>query len=118
VKASDGPTDFVGRRRRLFVVRCGVGVVRKFSLAVLAVPGVAKAGMADSLDVLAVIGKDDFRWIGFAHTYDEAEAVIRKHGKPGTYFVHSQTTGRRTFYKAESGSEIVQLTGPPLEVFS
>jgi len=74
--------------------------------------------MADSLDVLVVIGKDDFHWIGFARTYDEAEAVIRKHGKPGTYFVHSQTMGRRTFYKSESGSGIVQLTGPPPEVLS
>ena len=74
--------------------------------------------MADSLDDLVMIGKDDFQWIGFARTYDEAEAVIRKHGKPGTYFVHSQTTGRRTFYKADAGSGIVQLAGPPPEVFS
>jgi hypothetical protein len=74
--------------------------------------------MADSLDVLVMIGKDDFQWIGFARTYDEAESVIRKHGKPGTYFVHSQTTGRRTFYKADAESGIVQLTGPPPEVFS
>jgi hypothetical protein len=74
--------------------------------------------MADSLDVLVVLGKEDFQWIGFARTYDEAEGVIRKHGQPGTYFVHSQTTGRRTFYKVESAPEIVQLTGPPPEVFS
>jgi hypothetical protein len=74
--------------------------------------------MADSLDVLVLAGKDDFHWIGFARTYDEAETVIRKHGKLGTFMVHSQTTGRRTFYKAESATEIVQLTGPPPEAFS
>jgi hypothetical protein len=74
--------------------------------------------MADSLDVLMVLGKEDFQWIGFARSYDEAEGVIRKHGKPGTFMVHSQTTGRRTFYKAEAGAELVQLTGPPPEVFS
>lgn len=74
--------------------------------------------MADSLDVLVMIGKDDFQWIGFARTYDEAEIVIRKHGKLGTFLVHSQTTGRRTFYKVESATEIVRLLGPPPEVLS
>jgi hypothetical protein len=78
----------------------------------------AEGSMADSLDVLVMLGKEDFQWIGFARTYDEAEGVIRKHGKPGTYFVHSQTTGRRTFYKIEAAPEIVRLAGPPPEIFS
>jgi hypothetical protein len=72
--------------------------------------------MADSLDVLELMGKEDFQWIGFARSYDEAEKVIRKHGKPGTFMVHSQTTGRRTFYKLEFSTEIVRLTGPPPEM--
>jgi hypothetical protein len=74
--------------------------------------------MADSLDVLEIVGKEDFQWIGFAHTYDEAEAVIRKCGKAGTFMVHSQTTGRRTFYKAESAKNITRLPGPPPELLS
>jgi hypothetical protein len=71
--------------------------------------------MADALDVLVVLAKDDFHWIGFAHTYDEAISVIRKHEKPGLFLVHSQITGRRTFFQAGSTPDIVQLPGPPPE---
>jgi len=69
--------------------------------------------MSDSLDVLGVLGKDSFDWIGFARTYDEAISVIRNFGKPGTFLVHSQTTGRRTFYKVEADTNVVQLAGQP-----
>jgi hypothetical protein len=69
--------------------------------------------MADSLDVLVVLGKEDFQWIGFAHSYEEAISVIRKHGRSGLFLVHSQITGRRTFFEAGSASEIVRLPGPP-----
>jgi hypothetical protein len=72
--------------------------------------------MADALDVLAVLDKDDFHWIGFARTHDEAASVIRNHGRPGLFLVHSQITGRKIYFRAESPTSIVQLTGPPPEL--
>jgi hypothetical protein len=71
--------------------------------------------MADSLDVLVETGKNDFQWIGFVRTYDEAVGVIRKHGKTGLFLVHSQGTGRKTYFRAESEDQVVQLIGPPPE---
>jgi hypothetical protein len=56
--------------------------------------------MSEPLDVFVVVGKENYDWIGHAQSYDEAALLIRKFGKDGTFFVHSQTTGRRTFFTA------------------
>ena len=71
--------------------------------------------MSEPLDVFVVIAKDKYEWIGYARSYDEAIALIRKVRRPGTFFVHSQITGRRTFFQAAPDSSIVQLPGPPPE---
>jgi hypothetical protein len=68
--------------------------------------------MTEPLDVFVVVGKENYDWIGHAQSYEEATALIRKCGKEGTFFVHSQTTGRRTFFTASTAG-IIQLPGKP-----
>jgi hypothetical protein len=65
-----------------------------------------------SLDVFAILGEDNFLWIGCARTDNEAVELMRMKGltKAERFFIHSQKTGRRTFYCAgrESGTVRVE----------
>jgi hypothetical protein len=71
--------------------------------------------MDASLDVFAIFGESDFLWIGCTRTDYEALELIRTQGlkKARMFFIHSQKTGRRTFYKVERESEVIQLIAAP-----
>jgi hypothetical protein len=70
--------------------------------------------MEAPLDVFAILGEESFLWIGCARTDKEAVELMRTQRltKADRFFIHSQSTGCRTFYSAVRDSGIVQLEQP------
>jgi hypothetical protein len=74
--------------------------------------------MTAPLDVFVLNGQNNYVWLCCAGTDDQAVNLIREKGpgRSGVFFVHSQPTGNRTFYRTESGVGVIQLEEPPREL--
>jgi hypothetical protein len=71
--------------------------------------------MTSSLDVFAINGSGVYLWLGCARTDGEALELIRAAGSkaPGVFFIHSQRTGERSFYRAAPEADVAQVEKPP-----
>ena len=68
--------------------------------------------MAESLDVFAVLGNEEYLWIGCVFTKDDAIRLISERGlqiPAASFLVRSQRTGNRTFYKTGHNNTVLQL---------
>lgn len=61
--------------------------------------------MAECLDVLVLIERDDLIWIGSVQSIGDAICLIRNYSlkTPGRFVVYSRETEQRHFYFAEAG---------------
>jgi hypothetical protein len=71
--------------------------------------------MDASLDVFVILGDGNFVWIGCARTENEAIELMRTQEKTNAnrFFIHSLSTGHRTFYSAQRESDVIQLELQP-----
>jgi len=61
--------------------------------------------MVAPLDIFAVQGRGQTKWLGCAQTLAKALELALKHGQ-GTYFVFSVETGHKNFYEVTEGGTI------------
>jgi len=66
--------------------------------------------MIAPLDVFAVEDGDSL-WLGCAETLSKALELPLLHGE-GLYFVFSQSTGHKEFYRVNSDGTVVPMSGP------
>jgi hypothetical protein len=71
--------------------------------------------MTAPFDIFAINGTGSYIWLGCARTDNEALELIRAAGSkgPGVFFIHSQRTGKRSFYRAAPEADVVQVEKPP-----
>lgn len=71
--------------------------------------------MEAPLDVFAILGDGNSIWIGCTQTVNEAVELMRKckKTKAKQFFIHSQKTGHKTFYRALQESEVIRLELQP-----
>jgi len=70
--------------------------------------------MPASLNIFVVLERKNYLWLGRKHTIHEALSLISVVGfkKPGLFFIHSQSTGDKFFYRAEPEIGVVQVEPP------
>ena len=66
--------------------------------------------MVAPLDIFALENGGPASWLGCAETLAQATELLRNAGS-GSYFVFSQKTGHKTFYKVTDGA-LSQISAP------